>query len=195
MVHLLAITIGLLIALGLESSVEWVHHHHLAQDARQNILQEMRDNQQVVARHLIAMPAERQHLQEIMSMVDDMQSGRPHKPLQNFNWTYSQLNDSAWNAASSTGAIGFMSYKEVTLYSRLYAFQKVYGSTVERNLKDRHDMNVFLQRMMEAQGKLSNDEYESGKRTIQSQIISIQEFKEADSALNAIYRLVLTKKK
>ncbi len=31
LVHLLAITIGLLIALGLESSVEWVHHRHLAQ--------------------------------------------------------------------------------------------------------------------------------------------------------------------
>jgi hypothetical protein len=34
MVHQQAITIGLLIALGLESSVEWLHHRHLARDAR-----------------------------------------------------------------------------------------------------------------------------------------------------------------
>jgi hypothetical protein len=44
MVHLLAITIGLLIALGLEGSVEWVHHRHLARDARENIFQEKRQS-------------------------------------------------------------------------------------------------------------------------------------------------------
>jgi hypothetical protein len=37
MVHLLAITIGLLIALGLEAAVEAVHHRSLVREARHNI--------------------------------------------------------------------------------------------------------------------------------------------------------------
>lgn len=37
MVHLLAITIGLLIALGLEASVEWLHHRSLVREARENM--------------------------------------------------------------------------------------------------------------------------------------------------------------
>src|ERR1035441_4507065 len=102
LVHLLAITIGLLIALGLEASVEWLHHRHLARDARENIFQEMRVNQQDVVRQLNALPADEKRLDEILSLVDDAQHGRPQKPIGGFMWTSVLLRDSAWNAASST---------------------------------------------------------------------------------------------
>ena len=121
MVHLLAITIGLLIALGLESSVEWVHHRHLARDARENILKEVRANRQMVARQLSVLPAEEKRLDEILSGVDDVQHGRPTKPLADFMWTSILLQDSAWRTASSTGAVAFMSYDEVQRYSALMA--------------------------------------------------------------------------
>ncbi len=39
--HLLTITVGLLIALGLEAAVEAMHHHELAAHARENIEQEL----------------------------------------------------------------------------------------------------------------------------------------------------------
>ena len=44
MVHLRAITIGLLIALRLEATVEWRHHRSLASEAGENISHEIRDN-------------------------------------------------------------------------------------------------------------------------------------------------------
>ena len=34
LIHIAAITIGLLIALGLEATVEWVHHKHQAQQVK-----------------------------------------------------------------------------------------------------------------------------------------------------------------
>ncbi|MGO9778007.1 MAG: hypothetical protein ACLPM3_15620, partial [Terracidiphilus sp.] len=125
MVHLLAITIGLLIALGLEASVAWLHHRHQARDARENIFQEMRANQQDVERQLNALPADEKRLDQILSLVDDAQHGRPQRPIGGFTWTSVILRDSAWDAASSTGAIAFMDYGEVKGYSKLYAVQKL----------------------------------------------------------------------
>jgi hypothetical protein len=191
MVHLLAITIGLLIALGLESSVEWVHHRHLARDARENILQEVRANRQMVARQLSVLPAEEKRLDEILSGVDDVQHGRPTNPLGDFMWTSILLQDSAWRTASSTGAIAFMSYDEVQRYSALYGVQQLNGSILDRNLADRHEMDVFLDRM-QSPGKLSDAEFESGKRTILSAKFRELEFNEIDNALNASYTKLLS---
>jgi hypothetical protein len=194
LVHLLAITIGLLIALGLEATVEWVHHRHLARDARENIYQEFRANQQDVLRQLKALPAEDKHLDEILSVINGAQHGRPQKSLENFMWTGVLLRNSAWNAASSTGAIAFMDYSEVRRYSQIYDLQKIYVSLMDRNLQERHQMNVFLAHMA-ASGKLSDAEYESGKQIILSQKMAIQEYHEVDSYLNDDYSKLLSRAK
>ena len=44
LLHLLTITVGLLIALGVEGAVEWRHHVHLRNEADANIVSEIRDN-------------------------------------------------------------------------------------------------------------------------------------------------------
>ena len=194
LVHLLAITIGLLIALGLEATVEWVHHRHLARDARENIYQEFRANQQDVQRQLNALPDEDKRLNEILNLVNDAEYGRPHMPAGDFMWTSILLRDSAWNAASSTGAIAFMDYDEVKRYSQLYDLQKIYSSLMARDLQDRHEMNLFMLRM-NMPGKLSEAEYESGKRIIQSEKLAIMEFREMDNFLNGGYSRLLSQAK
>jgi hypothetical protein len=191
MVHLLAITIGLLIALGLEASVEWLHHRHLAREARENILQEMRDNCQGVNRHLNAIPPEINHLQEILTTVNEAQSGRPHQSVADFNWTTVLLYDSSWNAAGSTGATTFMNYAEVKRYSKIYAAQKLYSSLMDRNLEARQQMYIFLARMASGD-KLSDSEYEGGKRIILSAIIADKSLREIDNYLNGAYTELLS---
>ena len=186
MIHLLAITIGLLIALGLESSVEWLHHRHMARDAREDIFEEIRANRQDVARQLRALPAEQKRLEEMVSWLDDAQKGRARKPLGDFMWTSVLLRDSAWNAASSTGAIAFMSYDEVKQYSQLYAVQRLYSSVLARNLNDRHEMNVFMARM-DMPVKLSDAEFERGRQILLSEELTIEEFRELDSILYGTY--------
>ena len=191
MVHLLAITIGLLIALGLESTVEWFHHRHLARDARENIVQEVRANQQDVLREVNALPAEEKHLDEILGWMDSTQHGHPVRPNWNFMWTTILPRDSAWSAASSTGAIAFMSYDEVKVYSNLYAMQNLYSMLVERNLAERHDLNVVLFGM-EATGKLSEAEFEKGRAIVLSAKIRSREMLEVDNALNTNYTRLLS---
>jgi hypothetical protein len=194
MVHLLAITVGLLIALGLEGSVGWLHHRHLARDARENIFQEMRANQQDVVRQLNALPADEKRLDQILSLVDDAQHGRPQKPIGGFKWTSVLLRDSAWNAASSTGAITFMDYGEVKGYSQLYAMQKLLSSFQERYLEERHEMNVLFDRM-QREGKLSDAEFASEKRAILSARMTAVELNELDSLLNDNYTKALSQGK
>jgi hypothetical protein len=43
-VQLITITVGLLIALGLEGSVEWLHHRHLMHQAETALLKEIKSN-------------------------------------------------------------------------------------------------------------------------------------------------------
>lgn len=43
-IHLFTITVGILIALGLEQSLEAYHHYQLANEARANIVSELQDN-------------------------------------------------------------------------------------------------------------------------------------------------------
>ena len=191
MVHLLAITIGLLIALGLESSAEWIHHRHLSRDAREDIVLEVRANQQDVLRELNALPAEEKRLDEILGWMDATNHGHPVNPDWKFMWTTILLRDSAWSAASSTGAIAFMSYGEVKGYSKLYAMQNLYGTMMERNLAERHDMNVFLEGM-QASGKLSEAEFERGREIILSAKMRGKEMQEIDTALNANYTRLLS---
>ena len=186
MVHLLAITIGLLLALGLEASVEWVHHRHLVQSARENISQEIHNNQQSLASELNALPVEEQQLKEILSVVSNTQYGRTTKPIGTLTWTVIRLNESAWNTTFSTGAIAYMDYDEVKRYSQLYALQQLYNSTMERNLESRGEMYAFLSRM-EIPEKPPNAEFESGKHAITSEIVMVQFLREMGGKLSTNY--------
>jgi len=126
MVHLLAITIGLLIALGLEASVEWLHHRSLVREARENMSQEIRDNQRNLATELKALPGESQQLQGILEMAGDAQHARPAKQPNDFRWTVIRLSESAWNTAASSGL------SPTRRYAQLYELQQMFNANMDR---------------------------------------------------------------
>ncbi len=55
-------------------------------------------------------------------------------------------------------------------------------------------MNVFLMRL-QAQGKLSDAEFENGKRIIWSEKLATREFREIDSMLQGYYSRILSQGK
>jgi hypothetical protein len=132
MLHLLAITIGLRIALGLEATAERVHHRSLVREARENISQEIRDNQQKLDTELNFLPAEEKRLEDILAMVSAGEKGRLAKPIGDYRWVLLRLNESAWHTASTTGATAHMQYDEVNRYSQLYDGQELFNSTMDR---------------------------------------------------------------
>jgi hypothetical protein len=186
MVHLLAITVGLLIALGLEASVEWMHHRYLVREARENIAQEVRDNQQSLAREMSALPNEKTQLEALLKVVSDRQNGRATRTSENLVWNDTRLSDSSWNTAFSTGAVAHMNYGEVRRYSQLYALQQMFNATMDRYLESRRDMYAFLTRL-DLPDKPSTTEFENGKRVITSEMITGQFLREIGQALSVGY--------
>ena len=186
MLHLLAITVGLLIALGLEASVEWMHHRHLVREARENIAQEVRDNQQSLAGEMSALPNEKTQLEALLKVVSDRQNGHATRPSESLVWNNARLSDSSWNTAFSTGAVAHMNYGEVRGYSQLYALQQLFNASMDRYLESRRDMYAFLTRL-DLPDKPSTTEFENGKRVITSEMITGQFLREIGQALSVGY--------
>ena len=186
MVHLLAITIGLLIALGLEASVEWLHHRSLVREARENMSQEIRDNQRNLATELKALPGENQQLQGILEMAGDAQHARPAKQPNDFRWTVIRLSESAWNTAASSGALAHMDYAEARRYAQLYELQQMFNANMDRYVDSRAEMYAFLNRTT-LHDKPSQAGFELGEQVIAKELVMTNFLRELGTTLNAAY--------
>ena len=123
-VHLLTITAGLLIALGLEAMVEAVHHHELANEARENIEHEVELNSEHAKANVAKVQA------AIESIDANLTAARKHRddPTQPFHgridasWT--DFEEAAWLTARESGALAHMPLDEVQHYAGVYARQQ-----------------------------------------------------------------------
>ena len=139
LLHLLTITIGLLIALGLEGIVEWRHHQHLVAEANATLREEVQHNSQVMNRHVERLKKERLELKENLQALGKIQNDPGNKSLQDPSLTadFSNigLQQTAWKTAQSTGALSYMPYNEAQRYADIYeqqdAFLKAQQGIVE----------------------------------------------------------------
>jgi hypothetical protein len=125
-IHIVIVTIGLFIALTLESFVEYLHHRHIVHEARENIRQEIGGNHR-------AAQADIKYLQEdmdrIKANIDTIHQLRAQpkgfKGSLTYTMQFTSLDSAAWNTSRDTGALSFMPYKEVQIYAGLYEEQKM----------------------------------------------------------------------
>jgi hypothetical protein len=171
MLHLLAITIGLLLALGLEASVEWLHHQSLVRESEERISLEIRDNRKRLAAESAALPVEEAQLQALLKWVNDLQDSRPAKIPQGMRWAATRLGASAWNTSAVSGATAHMTYEEIQRYAQIYSMQDTYNSNMDRYLNSRFEMFAFLERL-NLPDKPSSAEFEAAKRVIANQIVT-----------------------
>jgi len=127
--ELFTITCGILIALSLEGTVEWVHHRHLLHEARGNILSELQENRRTIASTAKEIPAELGNLQRMMSFCRQERSHRGSVDLDtakknvSLNFTTGTISATSWSTAQSAGAINLMDYEEINRYTIIYALQ------------------------------------------------------------------------
>ncbi len=123
--HIFTITIGLLIALGLEAAMEWRHHVHLRDEANDNILSEVRDNQHELSDVLGNIPKERDTLTYALAFLRAHEEGKPYEVRSSINlgMNFGSYRDASWQTASATGALGYMEYAHVKRYSAVYTLQ------------------------------------------------------------------------
>lgn len=126
-VHLATISIGLLIALGLEATVEWMHHRHQVADTRQALRREIQENQARFRSNTAYFRSESAMLENNLLVLAYLQQhpGASYSQLPGvLLWTSSnaRMEESAWKTAGQTGITALMPQDEVMKTAELYSF-------------------------------------------------------------------------
>jgi hypothetical protein len=127
LLHLLTITVGLLIALGLEAMVENLHHRHIVEVARQNIRHEITENNARGAKDIASIKVNSDNVKGNMKRVRDLRTNK--HALDNgemhFDFSWDSFQESAWLSARDSGALTYMPASEVQSYADLYNQQEL----------------------------------------------------------------------
>jgi hypothetical protein len=137
LLHLLTITIGLLIALGLEGYAEHWRQRELKKDADTKLRQEIRDNAQEIALVHNANASEQENLKRIVDFLNARKKSEPYDTRQiRLGFTMGDLKSASWKTAAATGALGFMEYDQVQRYSAVYQLQDKYSALQDQTIDE-----------------------------------------------------------
>src|SRR6202050_1648594 len=126
LVHIAAISIGLLIAVGLEQTVELFHHRHQVAEIRRSLADERRINEVIFTS---ACNEFRRYAPILFGSLQTLTYPRTHpgaSPTQwpgrfSFYMLITRFQDSAWKTALQSAALEYMPRAEVRTYSDVYA--------------------------------------------------------------------------
>ena len=146
LLHIVTIVIGLLIAIGLEQTVEYFHHRHIVHVARENIHHEIEINDKQASEDLGYLEAGKENMQDNIKTAHLLGTGTP--PDKNihldFRFTWSAFNDTAWLSARDSGALTYMPIEEVQSYADLYEEQKIMNDMATTNFAKQEEGIVPL---------------------------------------------------
>jgi hypothetical protein len=125
-IHITTIVIGLLIAVGLEQSVEFIHHRHRVAEAREALRLERLSNTHRFALATREFYRISPNLQNNIAVFRYLQlhPGAPSSawPAQlDWSMVMAEFSDAAWKSVQSSGVLEFMERNEVSQYGDLYA--------------------------------------------------------------------------
>lgn len=127
LIHIVTITIGLLIALGIESAAESVHHRHLLHHAEANLHAELSANRELIAKDERQLAAAKSQYIENLRLFTAARDHVATTAEPQFRWYWSGTQSAAWSAARDTGAIALMPYETAQGYSIVYGQQEFVG--------------------------------------------------------------------
>ena len=120
--HVATICVGLLIAIGLEQSVEYFHHRHQLREARQELALEVEVNKAKIGKTLEAVQKEAAMLETDMASLRASQGIHdPTWPKLEYSWRGPEWpEDWAWKVLRQSGSLVLMPHNELRRYSYLY---------------------------------------------------------------------------
>lgn len=136
-VHIATIVVGLLIAIGLEQTVEWFHHRHLLHTAERNLSTELATNRELLRNNQSALDAEEREFTEDLQVIEargpaaSRQLGTLH-----YNWHWDKLAGTAWDTARNAGAVALMPYDTAQAYSTVFTQQELVNRQATAFLAD-----------------------------------------------------------
>lgn len=143
--HLFTITVGLLIALGLENAVEAWHHRQQRREAEATIRQELEENRTQMLAVQSKVHAELDAMTKVLTFVEDRSAGRPGN-ASGLTLSFSEvpMQDSAWRTAASTGVLSYMEYGEVQRYALAYKEQDMFELLQQQTLDEYLQLDSYV---------------------------------------------------
>jgi hypothetical protein len=129
-IHVGTICIGLLIAIGLEQSVEFIHHRHEAAEARHNIQHERAENIVILQRNLQRLGADQKQLATNLDLLNAGETDAEILPNLQYSWYAAKPRNSAWNNAKIDGSLALIPSHEITNEAYFYASNDEIGPIV-----------------------------------------------------------------
>ena len=136
-IHIATIVIGLIIAVGIEQTVEYFHHRHQVAETRELLRNEREDNRQAFARdtkNFRVSSAELQNNLQVLAYLSH-HPGTPDEKLPGtLLWLHggADYQSAAWDEAQTSGVTSLMPREEVAEMQRLYAqLRKISNSNRE----------------------------------------------------------------
>jgi hypothetical protein len=140
LLHLLTITVGLLIAVGIEGCVELHREHKLVQEARVTLREEIEGNSKVMAEAVELIKKQKATMQKNVDALTKIMESPKDKSLQDPNIDAScsnkSLKDTAWKTAQTTGALSYMPYTEAQKYAEIYQAQAAFEAEEAKIVED-----------------------------------------------------------
>ena len=120
-IHIAAIAIGLLIAIGLEQTVEYFHHRHQLREARRELSVEAEDNRGQLTKNLQAARTMTAELDANIALLRATQTS-PAKIGSKlvYSWIGAWPLDGTWQAVKQNGSLGLMPHEELHSYTYVY---------------------------------------------------------------------------
>jgi len=143
-IHIATIVVGLLIAIGLEQTVEWLHHVHQIHEIRHNLHNELTANVASFHYDMRYIRQNRAMLQNNLRIFQYLQQHpgtSPDKLPGVVVWSaaISLTTRSAWDSAQQTEALALMPEPEVETYRRVYdqlqksdAIYETFSSSIDK---------------------------------------------------------------
>ena len=143
-VHLLTITVGLLIALGLEASVEAMHHRHERNEADEKIRLEMRSNRDTLVASQQDIQNEIKNMEGLLGYLEARSAGKP-ADTHGLDLTFRgrPVKDAAWRTASATGVLNYISYDTVQLFSEAYKEQDQFQAVADLTMNGYSELRAY----------------------------------------------------
>jgi len=136
--HLFTITVGLLIALGLEGCVERAHHRHLVHEAEASLHSEIENNSKAISSALDEVEKQQATIKHDVEVLRYIAANHkaPTDSSMEINFRVHGLDDVAWRTAQATTALSYMSYASVQEYADIYSVQEKFNAAEIQAVRD-----------------------------------------------------------
>ena len=129
-IHIAIIAIGLLLAIGLEQTVEYFHHRHQAREARESIQREIEANISITQKAMQNLIIDRRQLMKVLDLLDSSAPDGQLLPYLEFAWPTARPQQAAWDAAKIDGSLSLIPSSEIGKASYSYAIRDDVNSTI-----------------------------------------------------------------